>query len=184
MKQCKYCGEQIPNAANVCPYCCEPQENTVKICPYCAEEIDENADVCPVCGETLPLGTALSENTEQAESSTETNDDGFMSSNKNAWLIIAIALCIIAIAVGLRFFLEHKASNKDQVEREITDSCQDKDAIYAPILNYNVNASSEEDTESTTSERKENEEYMQQEEPVDYGASDEAEQQSSELLME
>jgi len=54
MKQCKFCGEQIPDDAAVCPCCSEPQEKEVKVCPYCEELVDADAVRCPVCGEALP----------------------------------------------------------------------------------------------------------------------------------
>lgn len=53
MIKCKYCGEQIPDAAAVCPYCCEPQTKATKVCPYCDEVIDADYTRCPICGEEL-----------------------------------------------------------------------------------------------------------------------------------
>jgi hypothetical protein len=72
MRRCRYCVQEIPDAATVCPHCSRdlipgrhttpamvtPTSSaplaTVKTCPFCAEEIQAAAIVCKHCRKDLP----------------------------------------------------------------------------------------------------------------------------------
>lgn len=65
MKQCLYCGEEIPNESKKCPYCDEtlekpitsidnnPKQKEMIKCPICGELVERSTTICPYCNEKL-----------------------------------------------------------------------------------------------------------------------------------
>lgn len=65
MKQCLYCGEEIPNESKKCPYCDEtlekpttsmdnnPKQKEMIKCPICGELVERSTTLCPYCNEKL-----------------------------------------------------------------------------------------------------------------------------------
>lgn len=180
MKQCKFCGESIPDNSTNCPYCCEPQEKAGKKCPFCDEIIDAAAVRCPVCGETLPtVDASLGSKAEKQPVCTHRSEDvmeqaaqvsvevesqadgreadtGFNETNAHVSIrkkvLGIVATCAVVLAVGIGcFFIGKKQSDNVYVEYSTDDdSDQADDVINAEVVNSD--ATTDEDAEVAATE--------------------------------
>lgn len=147
MIECKYCGEQIPDTANVCPYCCEPQTKATKVCQYCGEVIDSDAGHCPICGELLD-GVAQQEATGQTAEQPKTISAATMpnKSHVKGTLTVAagmITMCILGFTAAWLIYGQDITDEKDTtasiVADETYDSEQDK-GIISSIKSFILDA--------------------------------------------
>lgn len=119
MRKCRFCHEDIADAATVCPHCRRdliPGRHTapalttsapppsVKKCPFCAEEIQAAAIKCRHCGSML--GQSATTPAQIATKSTATSAVASSGSNRKlSGLQIAVFLPLGLLAVGLLLYV-------------------------------------------------------------------------------
>lgn len=99
---CVKCGTSLDEGQDFCPKCGTPKGGpNKKLCGKCGAELDDGQEYCPKCGQKA--GLAIDEH---VSSSIDQLNAGVGEKKKknNMKIILAIAIPVVLIAVGLLVF--------------------------------------------------------------------------------
>lgn len=97
---CVKCGTPFADGQDFCPKCGTPKGGPKKkLCGKCGAELADGQEYCPKCGQKA--GIALDEH---VSSSTDRLNVGIGEKKNNKKIILAIAIPVVLIAVGLLVF--------------------------------------------------------------------------------